>query len=187
MGSASRSARDNRLDLVVTNYKDNNLSVFRGNGDGTFQPARMVDAGNLPAFVAAADLNGDHRPDLVVANAEVIIGQVTAGVSVLLNDGDGGFQPFVTYLTLFGAEGVAICDLDSDGRPDLAVADMNSDDVVVLLGNGDGTFKPTTLWPIGPSPLNPRGRLRRLQRRRPTRPGGRRLPSQSGERLVRRR
>src|SRR6266571_1606997 len=48
-----------------------------------------------------------------------------------------------------GPVSVAICDLDSDGNQDLAVANAGSWNVSVLLGRGDGTFSPTTNYPAG--------------------------------------
>jgi len=69
------------------------LSVLLGNGDGTFQAARIQDSGGLnPTSVAVADVNGDGKPDLIVAN-----GYSTSGIGVLLGNGDGTFQAAVTY------------------------------------------------------------------------------------------
>jgi hypothetical protein len=83
---------DGRLDLVVTNKGDpygngGVVSVFAGNGDGTFQAPVSYAAGLLPWSVAVADFNGDGVPDLAVAN------RGSHDVSVLLGNGDGTFQP----------------------------------------------------------------------------------------------
>src|SRR5436853_1170076 len=61
---------DGRLDLVVANSLANTVSVLLGNGDGTFQPARDFDAGlgSGPIWVIVVDVNGDGKPDIIVAN-----------------------------------------------------------------------------------------------------------------------
>ena len=74
---------DGRLDLAVTNFYDNTLSM--GNGEGTFQPAVTYAVGNAPASVAVGDLNGDGKLDLTVANFS------DNTVSVLLGNGDSTF------------------------------------------------------------------------------------------------
>ena len=117
------------------------MSVLLGNGDGTFQAHRPPSpSGRGPIAVAVADVNGDGKPDLVVANAR------TATVSVLLGNGDGTFQaqqtPSPRAPTPFA---VAVADVNGDGKPDLVTANQtDSGTVSVLLGNGDGTFQAST-------------------------------------------
>src|SRR6266568_5003454 len=78
---------DGKLDLAVTNYGDNSVSVLLGNGDGTFQAARTFPVGIHPGLVAVGDFNGDGKPDLAVSS----VGDNT--VSVFLGNGDGTFLP----------------------------------------------------------------------------------------------
>lgn len=106
--------------------------------------------GNQATSVAVADLNGDGKPDLVVGTACCNQGNNGLGpnsqVSVLLGNGDGTFQPPVSYYP-FGsiAVSVAVADVNGDGKPDLVVSNSGStlvnDSIAVLLGNGDGTFQ----------------------------------------------
>ncbi len=76
--------------------------------------------------VAAADLNGDGKVDLAVAN------WAHASVSVLLNNGDGTFGNKVDSPTGGGPISVAAADLNDDGKLDLAVANPSSNTVSVL-------------------------------------------------------
>ncbi len=149
---------DGYPDVVVANtycYSINNpcVSVLLNRGDGTFQPA--VDyptaGGGNPWSVAVADVNGDGKPDIVVANSS------NGTVGVLLGKGDGTFHPVVTYSSGgTSPEYVAVADVNGDGKLDLLVAnwcasaDCGTDGVVgVLLGNGDGTFQPTQTYDSG--------------------------------------
>jgi hypothetical protein len=86
--------------------------------------------------VAAADFNHDGIVDLAVPDS--------AGVSILIGNGDGTFQPPVTY-PLQGKDqkgyAIAIADMNNDGIPDLVITSTSADFAVeILLGKGDGTF-----------------------------------------------
>jgi hypothetical protein len=146
---------DGRLDLAVSNYQDNSLSVLLGNGDGTFQAPQTTPVGTNPAKVAVGDFNGDGKPDLAVSSV------ANGTVSVLLGKGDGTFLP--PLVTPAGANPwyFAVGDFNGDGKLDLAVADYGcpldcnsspSNTVTVLLGNGDGTFLPGTNLTVGNGP-----------------------------------
>src|SRR5208282_1527288 len=138
---------DGKPDLLVANASG--VAVLLGNGDGTFQPAVTYGSGgSSPWSVAVADVNRDGKPDLIVANYS------SSTVGVLLGNGDGTFQAAVTYSSGggFRAPSIAVADLNGDGKPDLAVAnDCGGCDgsVAVLLGNGDGTFRPAVLYDSG--------------------------------------
>jgi hypothetical protein len=111
-----------------------------------FLPAVGYDSGGNATAVAVGDVNGDGKPDLVLANGLAIYDE-PGTVSVLLGNGDGTFQTAVTYSTgTGGASSVAIGDVNGDGKPDLVVA---GGAVSVLLGNGDGTFQPAMTYGVG--------------------------------------
>lgn len=110
--------------------------------------AAFIAADSFPASVAVADVNGDGKPDLVVAGT----GDGDAGFAgVLLGNGDGTFQPVVTYSSGGNfANFVAVADVNRDGKLDLLVANLESTTVGVLLGNGDGTFQAVKAYISGP-------------------------------------
>jgi hypothetical protein len=154
---------DGKPDLLVA--IDNNgvyssVGVLLGNGDGTFQKAVTYSSGGYSAYsVAAADVNGDGKPDVVVTNLYVAVsGNGDRGsVGVLLGNGDGTLQPVVTYGSgAYQADSVVVADINNDGKPDLLVANVCADakcakegSIGVLLGNGDGTFQTAVSYPSG--------------------------------------
>jgi hypothetical protein len=153
---------DGKPDLLVADGGNNGgVSVLLGNGDGTFQTAVTYGSGGYVAqSVAVADVNGDGKPDLVVANACADSNCDTNGVvGVLLGNGDGTFQTAVPYSSVgYYGTSVAVADVNGDGKPDLLVVNQatqyegRSDGVVgVLLGNGDGTFQTAVPYSSGAS------------------------------------
>ena len=156
---------DGKLDLLVantclTNSNCNNgtVGVLFGNGDGTFQPPVAYGAGGVDTFaVALADVNGDGKLDLVVANACNNNSSCNNGsVGVLLGNGDGTYQAATAYSSAgLYADAVAVGDINGDGNPDLVVTnECNGNSCTngtygVLLGNGDGTFQAAVSYNSG--------------------------------------
>jgi Bacterial Ig-like domain (group 3)/FG-GAP-like repeat len=152
--------RDGKPDLIVADWcvavhscDHGMVGVLLGKGDGTFQAAVTYNsAGNYALAVAVADVNGDGKPDVVVANCASASGGSCGGggdgvVGVLLGNGDGTFQPAATYDSGGAtANSIAIADVSGDGKPDLLVMNFDSGNVGVLLGNGDGTFQPAVAY-----------------------------------------
>ena len=159
---------DGAPDVVVANQcTDNtcaNSSVVvllnNNDGSGTFQTAVPYGAGGLfPDSIAIADVNGDGKLDLVVANSSTSSTVDDGNVAILLGKGDGTFQTAVAYPSgAFGAASVAVADVNGDRRPDVVVANCSSSasncvgsggTVGVLLGNGDGTFQAAVTFGSG--------------------------------------
>jgi hypothetical protein len=120
----------------------------------------MGKTGAEPGSVALADLDGNGKLDLVTANVD------PAAVSVLLGRGDGTFSAQTDYAIELAAgwappqsstSSLALGDVNGDGKLDIAVVEKLSGDdpaglVVVLLGEGDGTFPTTATYPTDPGP-----------------------------------
>ena len=147
---------DGILDLVVTQAVTCNVSVLLGNGDGTFQGAAETARFFCSLdVITVGDLNGDGVLDLVVTGHTIPVSPSRETSSRFLKgelgNGDGTFRA-VNYPAGDGPSSVAIGDLNGDGALDLAVANSGSDNVSVLLGNGDGTFGIAGNYPAGDGP-----------------------------------
>ena len=129
---------DGKLDLVTGNINSNNVTVLLGNGSGTFTAASgsPVAVGLSPYTVAVGDVNGDGKLDLVTAN------EGSNTVTVLLGNGDGTFTVAAGSPVAVGSfpYSVTVGDVNGDGKLDLTTVNSGSNNVTVLLGNGDGTF-----------------------------------------------
>jgi hypothetical protein len=104
---------------------------------GGFVTAQNLNVTGLPESLTVADLNNDGYPDIVgTINEQGLTGPT---LSVLLNKGDGTFNPPSTFLNGENCYWVVVGDFNLDGIPDLATASDNG--VLFLAGNGDGTFQ----------------------------------------------
>jgi len=126
------------------------MTVLLGKGDGTF-PHPIDYTGDSPFSVATADFNGDGRMDLALAN-NPIPGNA-ASVSILLGQTNGSFLPGASYLVGeagdLASPSIAVGDFNGDGRMDLAMTLPARRQIVILLGNGDGTFQSPVSYPTG--------------------------------------
>jgi len=145
---------DGKPDIVVSLYRGSGggggVAVLLNKGDGTFLSAVTYSSGGLAAyFVAVADVNGDGKPDIAVANyCGATCGYGSVGV--LLGNGDGSFQAAVAYSSDEPAtQSVTVADVNGDGSPDLVVVSQGQQGVSVLLSNGDGTFKTAATYASG--------------------------------------
>ncbi len=140
---------DGNLDIATANRSSNDISVLFGNGNGTFAKAVNYSAGTGgpdPTSIVAADVNGDGKPDLIVAD----IG--TKSVSVFINTGTGTFHAAVVYKVGDSPSAVAVADLNGDGSPDIAVTNSADNTVTVLFNSGSGTFTTGGTYATGTTP-----------------------------------
>ena len=161
---------DGALDVLVANCaprrtigcgEDNAvLGVLLGNGNGTLQAVRTFNVGGFSGEggLAVADINGDGKLDALVTTSCVSSTNCSRGsVRVLLGKGDGTFKSSVAYPTAgFAATGIALADVNGDGKLDAIVGGCSISDcwaanglVSVLLGIGNGAFRPAVGFDSG--------------------------------------
>jgi hypothetical protein len=156
---------DGRLDVAVTAaglvpggdlaVEHDFVAVLQGNGDGTFQAPVVIDLGVRdtiqPGGIAAADLDGDGRLDLV------LVAQTTCQLVVIPGRGDGTFGAPAFFDT--GADALTdlrLADLDRDGRLDVVAVSLGSDlsarQLAILKGDGQGGFGTPLVRDVGRLP-----------------------------------
>lgn len=139
---------NSNLDLAVANFNDNTISLFPGNGDGTFGTSTTLVTGLAPSSITTGDFNGDGHLDIAVSDKNANT------VSVFLGNGDGTFQRRIDYPTGKAPVWVSTADLRGTGVLDLVVANNADNTVSVLLGNGNGSFAAQTTYSAGTAPTS---------------------------------
>lgn len=134
---------DSYPDIAIARGQHPKVALLFNNGDGTFQDPVEVrvtyDSLDIHYGIIGADLDADGSNDLVVSLGGG--GTHTDSVSVLLNNGDGTFKPFVPYVAGIFPRDIIAVDLDNDGDLDMATASQMSRNISILVNNGDGTFE----------------------------------------------
>ncbi|MED4755176.1 FG-GAP-like repeat-containing protein [Brevibacillus choshinensis] len=147
---------DGILDLATANRDTNDVTLFKGNGNGTFQTPgvsfSVLPGGLFPLSLVAADFDGNGSIDLAVGNV------ATSNVTVFLNNGSGSFteapgSPFPTNSNTFDFD-ITAADFNCDGAIDLATANIGSDNVSILINDGSGSFLPPVDFPTGAGPIS---------------------------------
>jgi hypothetical protein len=134
---------DNQLDIAVVNYGTSTLAILLADGNGTFVMHQYSTGnGSYPCSVAVGDFNRDNRIDIAIANYG------TDNVGIFLGYGNGSFTNTIIQST--GSDSrpqfIAVGNFNNDSKLDIIVANLGSNNVLVLKGNGNGTFSLVTTY-----------------------------------------
>ena len=160
---------DGRNDVIAlssttssTGASGGTIDILLGNGDGTLVHQNSYPMGGYPggsfgiaaSGLVIADFNGDKKLDVAAGFQTAFGGNNAGGISVLLGNGDGTLRPAVTY----GGGSTSIYslvagDFNGDGKMDLAAGGgtdpFHGGALMILLGNGDGTFQQPKTSQVG--------------------------------------
>ncbi|MFY9619600.1 MAG: VCBS repeat-containing protein [Pyrinomonadaceae bacterium] len=166
---------DGKLDLASVNNADNDISVALGDGRGgfTLAPRSPFAVGPSPYPLTIGDINNDGRLD-IVSNATATGPNraqqlpMSRALTLLLNDGQGGFRRSEVPLRTGTPWSTAMGDINGDRKPDLVATHHDQSKVTVLLGDGTGGFREVghspfemghNVWRIGLADVNSDRRL----------------------------
>jgi hypothetical protein len=137
---------DKRIDLVTANALESSLSLFLGQQGGQFGPVQRVDLPSSPDALSASDIDGDGKPDLLIAAGS------QSRVFTLRNTGLGGAGLFSLVGTTQVGQGpfaIASADLNADGRVDAVVANRGGSLSVLMNKGGAMWDAPQTVTVTG--------------------------------------
>jgi type II secretory pathway component GspD/PulD (secretin) len=154
------------LGLLSASLTSNSTALTQALLGGVTLPRTDYDTGNGPISVAIAAFNTKNsgHSDLAIAN------QADGTITILFGNGDGTFVPQATpcappscialpavtvgtNTTAASPSSIVTGDFNDDGFADIAVTDQANNRVLVLLGNGDGTFQAPVAYPTGAKPV----------------------------------
>ena len=146
---------DGKADLAIVRSGSNTVNVLQGNGFGFFSNYATAPTPATPISLVVRDLNGDGKPDIAATSSgqQGLIRQ--AHVTVLLNNGTGGFNT-ADYPNADAGGMIGVGDFNDDNQPDLVVTSgfilvgSNLDGVSVLTNKGNGQFNAPISFSAGP-------------------------------------
>tara|TARA_Y100000310_G_scaffold329245_1_gene398695 strand:+ start:2044 stop:3189 length:1146 start_codon:yes stop_codon:yes gene_type:complete len=132
---------DGHLDLIIANHETKYMTLYHGQGSGTFIPARpsqlSIDVSPHPHIVRVKDINDDKNPDLIVDNRDA------TGLLLIKNVDNGHFDSRGKVIVTGGDPylGFTVDDVNNDGMWDFITP--NSDHIGIVLGkdNKDLVFE----------------------------------------------
>ena len=120
--------------LALNAVKTRFLKMFYGNGDGTFQPPKLIKGGSQSSFLIHHDMNMDGKLDLLTSSP------MKDSLSIFMGDGKGTFTKMQDFAGEKGPHNIVVGDFTGDKVPDIVVCNRRGASISVIQGNGNGTF-----------------------------------------------
>ena len=120
--------------LALNAVKTRFLKMFYGNGDGTFQPPKLIKGGSQSSFLIHHDMNMDGKLDLLTSSP------MKDSLSIFMGDGKVTFTKMQDFAGEKGPHNIVVGDFTGDRVPDIVVCNRRGASISVIQGNGDGTF-----------------------------------------------
>lgn len=145
---------DSNLDLAITDYNAETVSILLGDGTGVFGTKTDFATGVQPRAITYGYFDADSNIDLAIANQTYILPfPLPPGTtSILLGDGSGDFGVATSYDVGNSPMDISVGDFNGDSNIDLVTANRFSDDVSILIGSGTGSFSSTVNYSAEWSP-----------------------------------
>ncbi|CAF1584399.1 unnamed protein product [Adineta ricciae] len=137
---------DYHLDIAVANFKTNNIGIFYGFGNGSFENQIEFSTGSSrPIAIIAVDFNNDSLVDIATANFG------SHNISILYGCGNRKFSKPITYSTGYDSlpSSLAAGDFNNDNYLDIAVGNYGTDNVGIFFGNIKRTFEEQMIFSTG--------------------------------------
>jgi hypothetical protein len=141
---------DGKVDLILNELNNNDLVIYTNDGSGGFTSSSTNSVGGFPNYVVAADVNGDGKVDLICANWN---NGSTGSLSVLTNNGCGGFVTAATLDSGFAPLSVVTADVNGDGKPDLISANFYANTVTMWLNTSVNPAPPLGITMVSSLPV----------------------------------
>ncbi|CAF3297399.1 unnamed protein product [Rotaria sp. Silwood2] len=138
---------DNQMDIVVANSGTDNVGIFLGYGNGSFQKQEtyFVSTSSRPSYVAIGDFNNDHQLDIAVSNTGIY------NISIYIGYGNGSFATKITHSINSKSNplGIAIGDFDKDNQSDIVVANAETNSLLLLTDYATKPSKTSNTYSTG--------------------------------------
>ncbi|CAF3652269.1 unnamed protein product [Rotaria sp. Silwood1] len=129
---------DKYLDIAAVFYTTNNLGIFLGDDNGSFNAPLIFSTtmNSNPYSLVVSDVNMDGQLDVIVANTG------TDNIGVFLGYDNGSFADVMTFSTGTSSMpwSVAVADFTNDGQIDIVVTNIGTNDIGIFYGYGNGSF-----------------------------------------------
>ncbi len=141
---------DGIIDFAVGNSGNNLVSVFLGNGDGSFRHDANYPADKGVRGLCVLDMDGDGFTDIFTTNRDA---PGSGNITGLRNQNGSGFR--MTLMRTDAGDGETACaaaDADGDGISDIFIGSLESGEVTLLLGDGAGRYEESARVSVGGGP-----------------------------------